>query len=145
MLGAILTRLADGRFHSGEALGEALGVSRAAIWKALKRLEEQGYPLQRVRGKGYRVPRGACLLDPEAIRVQLPAALAARLRQCLIDGEPEARISRRLATIALGAPVDGVLDVWRRPQESEALHDALAELGLGSHQRDRLLSAVCMP
>ncbi|HCA24759.1 MAG TPA: bifunctional biotin--[acetyl-CoA-carboxylase] synthetase/biotin operon repressor [Pseudomonas sp.] len=78
MLGAILTRLADGRFHSGEALGEALGVSRAAIWKALKRLEEQGYPLQRVRGKGYRVPRGACLLDPEAIRVQLPAALAAR-------------------------------------------------------------------
>ncbi|UJJ32916.1 bifunctional biotin--[acetyl-CoA-carboxylase] ligase/biotin operon repressor BirA [Halopseudomonas maritima] len=78
MLGAILTRLADGRFHSGEALGEALGVSRAAIWKTLKRLEEQGYPLQRVRGKGYRVPRGACLLDPAVIRAQLPSALSAR-------------------------------------------------------------------
>ena len=78
MLGAILTRLADGRFHSGEALGETLGVSRAAIWKALKRLEEQGYPLQRVRGKGYRVPRGACLLDAAAIRSLLPAVLAER-------------------------------------------------------------------
>lgn len=86
----------------------------------------------------------AIYADLESV-LELPVRGAARLRQCLIDGEPEARISRRLATIALDAPVAGVLSAWQRPQESEALHDALAALGLGSNQRDRLLSAVCQP
>ncbi|WP_321350140.1 biotin--[acetyl-CoA-carboxylase] ligase [Halopseudomonas oceani] len=78
MLSEILALLADGRFHSGEALGEALGVSRAAVWKSLKRLEDDGYPLQRVRGKGYRLPPGAGLLDAELIRSRLPEELASR-------------------------------------------------------------------
>ncbi len=29
----LLRLLQDGRFHSGEALGAALGISRAAVWK----------------------------------------------------------------------------------------------------------------
>lgn len=78
MLSEILALLADGRFHSGEALGEALGVSRAAVWKSLKRLEDDGYPLQRVRGKGYRLPSGASMLDAGRIRALLPAELAER-------------------------------------------------------------------
>lgn len=76
MLQQLLKLLADGRFHSGEALGERLGVSRAAVWKALKRLEEQGFPLQSVRGKGYRLPRGASLLDQSQIIGLLPATRA---------------------------------------------------------------------
>src|SRR5690606_12830641 len=32
--------LADGAFHSGEELGAALGVSRAAVWKQLQRLRD---------------------------------------------------------------------------------------------------------
>jgi len=78
MLSEILALLADGRFHSGEALGEALGVSRAAVWKSLKRLEDDGYPLQRVRGKGYRLPPGAGMLNVDQIRSLLPAELANR-------------------------------------------------------------------
>ena len=31
----LLELLADGRFHSGEELGAALGVSRNAVWKGL--------------------------------------------------------------------------------------------------------------
>ena len=30
--------LADGRFHSGEQLGERLGISRTAVWKQLRKL-----------------------------------------------------------------------------------------------------------
>ena len=41
-LHALISLLSDGRFHSGEALGKALGVSRAAIWKYLKGLEPYG-------------------------------------------------------------------------------------------------------
>ena len=36
----LIRLLADGRFHSGGDLGEALGVSRAAIWKRLQRAAE---------------------------------------------------------------------------------------------------------
>lgn len=75
MLHLLLAHLSDGNFHSGERLGESLGVSRAAVWKALKRLEDDGFPLQRVRGKGYRMPRGARLLDAEEIHRHLPEAL----------------------------------------------------------------------
>ena len=38
---ALLRLLQDGRFHSGEALGAALGVSRSAVWKQLQVLQAE--------------------------------------------------------------------------------------------------------
>ncbi len=63
----LLTLLSDGQFHSGEALGEALGITRAAVWKKLKNLEELGLQIDSVRGKGYRLSSGIELLSKEAI------------------------------------------------------------------------------
>lgn len=85
MLAALLQMLSDGEFHSGEELGKALGVSRAAVWKALRRLEDGGYPLQRVRGRGYRVPVGAGLMDLAAIQRRLAPELASSLVLQLVD------------------------------------------------------------
>jgi BirA family biotin operon repressor/biotin-[acetyl-CoA-carboxylase] ligase len=60
----LLRLLQDGRFHSGEALGAALGVSRSAIWKQLQSLEaELALPVYRVRGRGYRLESQLVLLD----------------------------------------------------------------------------------
>lgn len=67
----LLTILADGRFHSGERLGESLGVSRAAVWKQLKALESMGIEIHRVPGKGYRLPAPVELLDAQMIHRQL--------------------------------------------------------------------------
>ena len=67
----ILELLKDGDFHSGESLGERLGVSRTAVWKQLQKLESIGLQLESVKGTGYRVPAGFELLDPECIRGQL--------------------------------------------------------------------------
>lgn len=75
MLNQVLALMADGGFHSGERLGAQLGVSRAAIWKILSRLEKQGFPIQRVRGKGYRIPPNAVLLDLKHIQSALPQGL----------------------------------------------------------------------
>ncbi|SDT00998.1 BirA family transcriptional regulator, biotin operon repressor / biotin-[acetyl-CoA-carboxylase] ligase [Halopseudomonas xinjiangensis] len=72
MLGKLLDLMSDGDFHSGEWLGQQLGVSRAAVWKSLKKLEEDGYPLYSVRGRGYCAPKGASLLDAERIIDRLP-------------------------------------------------------------------------
>ena len=71
MLRQLLAILADGHFHSGEALGQALGVTRAAVWKQLKKLEELNIPLSSVKGKGYRLADAIELLDEDSIRVQL--------------------------------------------------------------------------
>lgn len=45
--------LADGVFHSGEQLGETLGISRAAVSKHIKVLMSWGLDIYRVQGKGY--------------------------------------------------------------------------------------------
>ncbi|QKT04096.1 biotin--[acetyl-CoA-carboxylase] ligase [Ectothiorhodospiraceae bacterium 2226] len=53
----LLHVLGDGRFHSGEQLAAQLGVSRAAVWKAVRALRSLGMPTDAVRGRGYRLQR----------------------------------------------------------------------------------------
>ena len=53
----LLDILADGRFHSGEALAQRLGVSRASVFNALADTAGCGVAVQRVRGRGYRLGR----------------------------------------------------------------------------------------
>ncbi|WP_207905947.1 bifunctional biotin--[acetyl-CoA-carboxylase] ligase/biotin operon repressor BirA [Aestuariirhabdus litorea] len=64
---ALLDILRDGEFHSGDVIGERLGVTRAAVWKQLKRLQEQGLELDSVKGRGYRLAPGTELLDSAQI------------------------------------------------------------------------------
>lgn len=84
----LLHLLADGRFHSGEELGEALCVSRAAVWKKLKFLEELGLSLDSVRGKGYRLGSGIELLNQEQIKAGLDRKLldSVTLHTCFSTG-----------------------------------------------------------
>jgi BirA family biotin operon repressor/biotin-[acetyl-CoA-carboxylase] ligase len=64
----LLKLLKDGRFHSGQALGAALGVSRSAVWKQLQHLEaELGLSIHKVRGRGYQLAAPLTLLDPHEI------------------------------------------------------------------------------
>ena len=63
----ILQVLADGEFHSGEELGAALGVSRAAVWKQLQKLEALNIELESQKGRGYRIVGGLDLLSREAV------------------------------------------------------------------------------
>ena len=69
----VLNLLADGEVHSGESLGAALGVSRAAVWKQLQKLEPYGLALETVKGRGYRLSGGLCLLSREKILSALAA------------------------------------------------------------------------
>ena len=50
---AILNALNQGGFVSGQALGEELGISRAAVSKHIKTLQEMGLDIFKVTGKGY--------------------------------------------------------------------------------------------
>ncbi len=52
----ILRRLTEEKdFVSGQELCEMLQVSRTAIWKNIQKLKEEGYPIEAVTNKGYRL------------------------------------------------------------------------------------------
>ncbi|RAU33191.1 bifunctional biotin--[acetyl-CoA-carboxylase] ligase/biotin operon repressor BirA [Enterobacter sp. ECC-175] len=63
--------LADGEFHSGEQLGERLGMSRAAINKHIQTLRDWGVDVFTVPGKGYSLPEPIQLLNEALIRSQV--------------------------------------------------------------------------
>ncbi|OUR88345.1 biotin--[acetyl-CoA-carboxylase] ligase [Gammaproteobacteria bacterium 42_54_T18] len=65
----LLLLLADGEFHSGDDLGASLGVTRAAVWKQIQRLQEdKGLDIYSVKGKGYRLSSPMDLLDASKIK-----------------------------------------------------------------------------
>ena len=64
----LLKLLKDGRFHSGQALGAALGVSRSAVWKQLQHLESDlNLSIHKVRGRGYQLATPLELLEQEQL------------------------------------------------------------------------------
>ncbi len=75
MLRDLLEILADGEFHSGEELGAQLRVTRAAVWKQLKKLEALNIPLSSVKGKGYRLSDAIQLLDEDKIKQSIVGRL----------------------------------------------------------------------
>ncbi|KAA6094025.1 bifunctional biotin--[acetyl-CoA-carboxylase] ligase/biotin operon repressor BirA [Pantoea dispersa] len=70
----LVALLADGEFHSGEQLGEALGMSRAAVNKHIQTLKSWGLDVYTVTGKGYSLPAPIQLLNEEAILAHLHQA-----------------------------------------------------------------------
>ncbi|MGR4992275.1 bifunctional biotin--[acetyl-CoA-carboxylase] ligase/biotin operon repressor BirA [Vibrio rotiferianus] len=67
----ILKALSDGDFHSGEALGQELGISRAAIAKHIKGLNEWGVDIYRIQGRGYQLAHPLQLLDKDTLQASL--------------------------------------------------------------------------
>lgn len=60
--------LSDGHYHGGTCVGAHLNISRAAVWKALKKLEQYGISLESTKGKGYLLKSPLILLSKEKIQ-----------------------------------------------------------------------------
>jgi len=67
----LLSTLSDGLFHFGEELGAQMGISRAAISKHRKGIQEWGVDIFRVQGKGYQLARPMIMLDEQLIQSQV--------------------------------------------------------------------------
>ncbi len=63
--------LSDGGCHDGTSIGAKLNITRAAVWKALKKLEHYGIALESIKGKGYLLQSPLILLDKEKINSSL--------------------------------------------------------------------------
>ena len=67
---AILNRN-KGVYYSGQELADYLGVTRAAVWKAVKNLRLEGYEITGTTNNGYALAVDADVLDPDSIRENL--------------------------------------------------------------------------
>ena len=54
-------------YISGEQLAEILDVSRSAVWKTIKRLREEGYEIEAVTSRGYRLSEKNDILSAAGI------------------------------------------------------------------------------
>jgi BirA family transcriptional regulator, biotin operon repressor / biotin---[acetyl-CoA-carboxylase] ligase len=105
---SLLMLLTDGRVHSGERLAQALGVSRAAVWKGIERLRLQGIDIEAVPRCGYRLPDPVELLEEPAIRAAIAGDRLHRLRSLSLLFDVDSTNTRLLA---LGPPPLGCADV----------------------------------
>jgi len=70
-----MLREQPGEYVSGEAMCQACGVSRTAIWKHIKDLQDAGYQIEAVRNKGYRLVAAPDLVTAAEIREGLATML----------------------------------------------------------------------
>lgn len=66
----LLSLLLDKKNHwlSGEMIAERLHCSRTAVWKAVRRLREDGYEIDAVQNRGYALLDGSDVLSTEEIQ-----------------------------------------------------------------------------
>ena len=85
-----------GEYISGEEMARHLGVSRAAVWKAVKQLESEGMCIQAATNRGYALSDAADILSPACISGYLrhPEVFAIQVEKTL---DSTNRLARDLA------------------------------------------------
>lgn len=107
-----LLREQEGAFVSGEEISHRLGLSRAAIWKAVDALRREGYTVEARTGRGYRLLDAPDVLtEPEIRRFLGETARVGRTLVCLAEVDSTNLRARQLA--AEGA-ADGTVVVADR-------------------------------
>lgn len=66
-----------GIYFSGEEIAQRLAVSRAAVWKAVKTLQSEGYSIDAVTNKGYCLSEQTDILSAQGIRKYLRSEIRA--------------------------------------------------------------------
>lgn len=90
-----------GRYLSGEEIADSLGCTRGAVWKAVKKLQSEGYDISAVTNRGYRLD-SADMLSAAGIEKYLTDnsgisltvyketdSTNTRLRELATEGAPE--------------------------------------------------------
>lgn len=64
----IVELLNDGQYHDGTSIGNQLHITRAAVWKAIKKLEQYDVPLTAMKSKGYQLTSPLILFNAQHIQ-----------------------------------------------------------------------------
>src|SRR4030042_5833775 len=63
----ILEILSGGGVVSGESLAGELGITRPAVWKHVDQLKEEGFTIESLQGRGYRLRAVPDILLPDLV------------------------------------------------------------------------------
>lgn len=63
----ILRILSDGKFHSGEEMGEIIHQSRTSVGRNIRKLQELGLEIYSIKGRGFALPYNIELFDEKRI------------------------------------------------------------------------------
>ena len=101
----IVRCLADGQFHSGGLLADELGISRTAVWKAVRKAGDRlGLDVRSARGRGYRLAEPLELLDRDRILAGLDWTRKERIAGLEIHDEIGSTNDSLMAGGRAGAP-----------------------------------------
>jgi BirA family biotin operon repressor/biotin-[acetyl-CoA-carboxylase] ligase len=118
----VLRILADGERHSGAELARALGVSRVAVWKAVRKAETSlGLPIETQRGRGYRLRAPLDLLDSARILEAIEPSQRRHLARIEIHDEIDSTNSHLMRAARSGAP-SGTLCLAERQSAGRGRH-----------------------
>ncbi|MGE5380625.1 MAG: biotin--[acetyl-CoA-carboxylase] ligase [Methylocystaceae bacterium] len=80
-----MLRQGMGDWVSGETLAESLNVSRTAIWKQIKKLQEDGYSIESASKKGYRLLEVPDVLSPDEVCPGLQTEVFGRVHYIYLE------------------------------------------------------------
>lgn len=119
---SVIRLLADGEIHSGEALAERLGISRAAVWKAVHKAGAAlGLEIRRIRGRGYALDAPLELLDRDRILAALGAEARRHIADLRIFDDIDSTNSYLMREAQAGAP-GGTLCLAERQSAGRGRH-----------------------
>ena len=64
-----------GKFFSGEEIAEELSISRTAVWKAVKALQSEGFPIKAQKSRGYSLSPDTDIVSSQGVEKYLSEAL----------------------------------------------------------------------
>ena len=65
-------------YVSGQQLSEKFGVSRTAVWKVIRQLQEEGYQVKAVRNRGYHIVDSPDVMTEEELASLMKTRWAGR-------------------------------------------------------------------
>ena len=99
VLGALM---AAGEAVSGERLARRLGISRNTVWKAIEALRKEGYEVEAVTNRGYRLVSAPNLIsEPEILKWTTAQTIGRRLE---VHGQLDSTNIRAKLLASQGAP-----------------------------------------
>jgi BirA family biotin operon repressor/biotin-[acetyl-CoA-carboxylase] ligase len=85
-------------FLSGQHLAEIIGCSRTAVWKHIKELRKEGFELEAVRNKGYRIIRTPEKVTADEVRLGLTTNFIGRNLHYVESVESTQKIAHHFAS-----------------------------------------------
>ena len=118
-------------YISGQEICDRLGVSRTAVWKVINQLKEEGYVIEAVNNKGYRITEYPDILTQS----ELESAIN------IESANGEGTLAKKLVCRDI---VDSTNNVARKLAEDMACHGTLvvAEQQTGGKGRFQIAGAV---